>query len=242
MGWLKDQYQELRGHAKWDLLKALMFTVLYPLLQKARHLSWDWWVFGGLFIVSFAVLVLFERQKRPQSQLSQTAQGKIDPLIPATSAIIPGLDPTFDAKTFFRTAYYSTVTAEVEKNIRIIANQNQPDDREGFFARFIGVGAVAYLNDITWYTIFKSQALMLSDMNSKNGWMPLAEAKGYYDKASTDYSKMYSNYSFEQWVGYMKQQQLILQHPSDMLEITIRGKDFLKYLTHWGRSFDSHVG
>lgn len=27
---------------------------------------------------------------------------------------------------------------------------------------------------------------------------------------------------------------LLVEHPSQMLEITHRGKDFLKYLTHWG--------
>jgi hypothetical protein len=243
MGWFKDQYTELRSHAKWDLLKALMLSVLYPLFQKFRHLSWDWWVFAGLFVVTFVLLIVLE-QERPRFQSNtQIAQNTADILIPATSTVVPGVpSPTFDAKTFFRTAYYSSVTAEVEKNMRSIAEQNEPNNREGFLMRFIGVGVVSYLHDYTWLTIYKSQLLMLLDMNGKNGWMPLTDAKNYFDKASAEYPQIYSKYSFEQWIAYMKQQQLILQHPSNMLEITVRGKDFLKYLTHWGRYSDARKG
>ena len=72
--------------------------------------------------------------------------------------------------------------------------------------------------------------------------MPLNDAKPYYDKAVTDFPKIYSNYSYNQWVSFMKQEQLLIQHPDDRLEITVRGKDFLKYLTHWGRDLESRTG
>jgi hypothetical protein len=77
---------------------------------------------------------------------------------------------------------------------------------------------------------------MLSDMNANNGWMTLASAQKYYDDAVAQYPEVYKTYTFPQWIGYMKGQQLLIEHPSKMLEITVRGKDFLKYLTHWGRS------
>lgn len=83
---------------------------------------------------------------------------------------------------------------------------------------------------------------MLLDMNGKNGWIALSDAKNYYDKAAVEYPAIYSQYSFEQWTAFMKGQQLILQHPSNMLEITVRGKDFLKYLTHWGRYAEARRG
>ncbi len=102
----------------------------------------------------------------------------------------------------------------------------------------IGIGLVGYLHDMTWVYIYKSQLLMLLELNRRNGWLPLADVKRYYDKAAAEHSTAYSDYSFEQWLEFMKSHELVIRHPSDMFEITIRGKDFLKYLTHWGRYAD----
>jgi len=62
--------------------------------------------------------------------------------------------------------------------------------------------------------------------------LPIAEVKAFYDKAALETPVVYANYSFEQWMEFMKSQVLIIWHPSGMVEITIRGRDFLKYLTH----------
>ena len=72
--------------------------------------------------------------------------------------------------------------------------------------------------------------------------MPIADAKAYYDKAKEDYPEVYKTYQFEGWLGFLKNEQLIIHHPSEMIEITLRGRDFLKYLTHWGRSADNRRG
>jgi hypothetical protein len=65
--------------------------------------------------------------------------------------------------------------------------------------------------------------------------MPLLAAKVHYDKAASEYPERYAKYSFEQWMAFLKAYTLLIHHPSDMLEITIIGKDFLKYSTHNGR-------
>jgi hypothetical protein len=235
LDWLKEQYKQIRGNAKWDLLKAICFASLYPLLQKLRNLNWDWLVFGGLFVVSFLLLLFLGQLRTPAQPNSQPARNATSSLMPTVSALYGVSAPPFDAKAYFKQAYYSPVTAEVEKNIRKVAAENEPNDREGFLVRFVGVGLVAFLHEQTWAMIYQSQLLMLSSLNA-NGLMPLTAARAYYDKAKVNFPQTYSSYSFEQWIGFMKDQQLVIQHPSDMLEITVRGKDFLKYLTHYGRS------
>ena len=57
--------KELRPHAIWTLIMwiapiagSAMITALFALLQKARHVSLDWFIIGGLFILSFGVLAL----------------------------------------------------------------------------------------------------------------------------------------------------------------------------------------
>jgi len=74
---------------------------------------------------------------------------------------------SFDPKQFFAQSYYSPLTAEFEKNFKAIAQQNYPNDKEGFYARFIGVGVVAYQHDVTWFTIYKSQLSALHELNAR---------------------------------------------------------------------------
>ena len=130
----------------------------------------------------------------------------------------------FNATEYFRTAYYGPLQDEIEKNIRAAATATQPHDREGFFVKLISIGVMGYLYDMIWFTIYRSQLLFLLDLNHKNGLLPLHIAKTYYAKAVLDHPVTYEKYSFDQWMDYMKIQLLILVHPSDMIEITVRGK------------------
>jgi|HubBroStandDraft_1064217.scaffolds.fasta_scaffold900092_2 hypothetical protein len=48
--WLGKQYNDIKGNAKWDAIKlvaGVAITAAYFLLQKIRHLEYDWWVAGG---------------------------------------------------------------------------------------------------------------------------------------------------------------------------------------------------
>jgi len=205
-------------------------SVPFPRLQGAWH-------YVPLILLSIAGVVwLIGRRKNanlPQLQTYGTVPG-----IPTLSALL-GQNPSvdFNAKKFFAVAYYSPVTAEIEKNIRIVAQQNSPNDKEAFYARFIGVGLVAYQHDLTWFTIYGSQLKAMAEMISR-GLIPLADLKKHYDKAAVDYPKTYENYSFEQWVDYMKSRLLIATYPSQMVELSFNGQDFLKYLAHVGRNVD----
>jgi hypothetical protein len=142
---------------------------------------------------------------------------------------------TFDAKKFFALAHYSPITAEVEKNIKIIAPQNSPNDKEAFYARFIGVGLVAYQHDVSWFTVFGSQLAALAELNSR-GLIPVADLRKHYEKAVVDHPKTYSDYSFDQWLNFMRARMLIAIYPSQMVELSFNGKDFLKYLAHAGQN------
>ena len=73
------------------------------------------------------------------------------------------------------------------------------------------------------------------ELNSR-GLIPIADLKKHYDKAVTDYPKTYEHYSFEQWLDYMQSRMLIARYPSQMVELSFMGKDFLKYLAHVRRS------
>lgn len=247
MEWLKKQYHDIKGNAKWAVLAALWWVVTNwgrRLLQLIPNMP-NWLIWSILLALSVVVFFWVAKTSKisavTQPTAPQAASHGIG--IPTLSAL-HGQQPkiTFNAQEMFRLSYFSPLTAEVEQNIRIVAAQASPADHEAFYARFIGVGLIAYAHDNTWWTIFKSQILMLERMNSANGVLPLGEAKKFYEQATIDYASIYANYSFEQWLTYMKGEQLLVRHPSDMLEITHKGKDFLKYLAHWGRNAQTKRG
>lgn len=146
----------------------------------------------------------------------------------------------FDWESFLKNAYVSPLYEDIEKNVRIAAERVSPNDHESFYTKFIAIGVVCYKHDIIWSAIFRSQFLLLEELNSK-GFLPLTAAKPFYEEAIVKYPAAYTNYSFEQWLDFLKSQGLLLHHQSDMLEITNYGKDFLRYSAHTGRRADGRT-
>jgi len=243
IGWVKREWDTMWPLIRFEVYKwgwLLMGSAVLALGAKLLHGVLqipDKYFYSVLFVLSFVCFVFLAQKSRrfsaTPSQPQSGAQAKAAAIVPAQA--VPNLDTT----QYFRLAYYSSITTEVEKNIRLAAAQSQPDDKEGFFAKFIGVGVVAYMHDLTWAYIFRSQILMLMELNHRNGMMPSGDAKTYYDQAAHDFPEAYANYSFDQWLDFMISEQLLIRHPTHMLEITFRGRDFLKYLTHWGRYADA---
>lgn len=187
-----------------------------------------------MLIATVLVAKSYFSKQSEHSTNSVTQTSGVVPGIPTLSALL-GQNPAmvFNAQQFFALAYYSPLTAESEKNIKIVAQQYSPNDREAFYVRFIGVGIVAYLHDVSWFTIYGSQLKAMEEMNSR-GLIPIVDIRKYYDKAVADYPKTFENYSFDQWLEFMKSRLLIAVYPSQMVELSWGGKDFLKYMAHMG--------
>src|SRR6266478_3721793 len=160
--WLVAQWVQIRGHAKWELLKVagvLIIPAAYLLLQRLRNLQLDWLVAAGIFVVSAGVLLYLGtiRTNIPQSSSAQSTAATLS------------TGRAFDATEFFRHSYYSPLQAEIETNVRAAAAQNQPNDREGFYVKLIGIGLLSYTYDMVWSAIYKSQLLALLELNRNNG-------------------------------------------------------------------------
>jgi hypothetical protein len=246
--WLVRQYNDIRGNFKWAILLGLWWVIGHygkKMLESIPNItSWMvWTIIVLLSAVAFVWVAKAEKNKRVVSAIQQTSTQPpaIVPGIPTLSALLgqnPNID--FDARKFFALAHYSPITAEVEKNIKIAAQQNSPNDKEAFYARLIGIGLVAYQHDVTWHTIYGSQLAALAELNSR-GLIPIADLKKHYDKAVAAYPNAYSNYSFQQWLDFMKARSVIATYPTQMVELSFGGKDFMKYLAHTGRDILSRI-
>lgn len=177
-----------------------------------------------------------------QSVAPTQQEQEITPIFPSLSAL-HGQKPqiTFNAREYFRTAYYSPVTAEIEQNMKIVAHEYDPNNHEVFYSRMLGVGAAAYHYDLTEVIIFGSQLALLAELNRMTKRAAISVARKYYDEAAQKYPNIYPNYGFDAWLGYLQSRSLVVRYPSDtaeipdLIEITHAGRDFLKYLAHWGR-------
>jgi hypothetical protein len=240
--WLVRQYNDIRGNFKWAILLGLWWAISHygkKMLELIPNIP-PWTVWTLIVIVSAAAFVWISKVGKGLQVVTAIQSGSAQPSgivpgIPTLSALLgqnPNID--LDAKKVFALAYYSPITAETEKNIKLIAQQNSPNDKEAFYARFIGIGLVAYQHDVSWFTIYGSQLSALSYLNVR-GVVPIADLKQFYDKAVVDFPKTFANYSFDQWVSYMKDRMLIATYPTQMCELSFNGKDFIKYLAHTGR-------
>ena len=235
--WLGKQYNDVKGNAKWDAIKlvaGIAITAAYFLLQKIRHLQYDWYVAGGLFVSSVVLIFLAGRTTKAGGQQLQSTV----PSNTQTPAVSVSTAQPFNAREYFRVAYYSpAIQTEIESNMRNAANQIQPNDVPGFYLKFISVGVLSYNYDLIWYVIYGSQLEALLDLNRNNGILPLARVRTHYDQAEAANTELYrnANVTLDAWLGFLVARQMVIRHPSDMIEITLGGRDFLKYLVHWGR-------
>lgn len=200
--------------------------------RAMAKLRFSWWFGIGSFVISglaILVLILISTRRSKQASQQSTAQG-------VSTALLGAPDFSTETEEFFRLSYNSPLALEVEKRIRSVAAKYQAKEREDFYLHFIGIGVVGYVHDQTWAYIFRSQFLMLMELNRRI--LTLPEARTYYDKAVGENPTVYSNYSFDQWLSFLKTQLLILQNPDNTIVITERGQDFLRYSTHWGRYAD----
>ncbi len=60
-------------------------------------------------------------------------------------------------------------------------------------------------------------------------------AKDVYNAAVTFYPEVLKDYSFDKYLGFLKTNNLILEH-EETLSITLFGRDFLAFLVRMGRN------
>lgn len=136
-------------------------------------------------------------------------------------------------------AYNSVLQPEVETSFRNGIAAYPEGEREAVTIKLLATGFISYLYDKTWWSIYKSQLLALQELNTNT--LRREDVKVFYDRAAEQHTQAYGTYTFDEWLAYMKKEVLILDQPGNSIGITVRGKDFLKYILHYGYSINSKV-
>lgn len=192
------------------------YTQVPPTLAAAI-----WFIASGL-VVWFLVVVFRKRTFVQETALEVVAASR-------------GIEDNVKAVTAFYKTGAGPFLDEIEAHFqRLAAHHKSAKEREEFLVKALSGGAVSYLHDMTWAAIFGSQLDALNELNTR-GAMIADELRPFYDAAATANPDTYSNYTFDSWLGFMIGQTLIRQD-GNVIQITVRGKDFLKYIVLSGRS------
>lgn len=100
--------------------------------------------------------------------------------------------------------------------------------------KYFSVVYIEYLFLNVYRIIWGSQINLLDHLNTQDGQSREA-LRIFYDLGASQYPDVYKNYSYDQWLGFLKDQ-VLLREDNGMLRITVRGREFLLYLTRSGLS------
>jgi hypothetical protein len=139
-----------------------------------------------------------------------------------------------DVDKYYKT-YDNGLLADVENHIKLQAEPYPTGtQRETFLVRRMSVLVLEYLFESTWLHIFQSQILALEAVNRSS--MKIDGLMPYYNHGVEQNPQFYAAYSFNSWYAFLKLEHLVIEQGDSVL-ITVRGREFLKYLIQNGRSF-----
>jgi hypothetical protein len=126
-----------------------------------------------------------------------------------------------------------------EKGIKEELDRRQisdPTERERALIRHLASLQNAFNFENAYRLIWGSQLAALDILNTRaEGELPEA-LRPIYHKAAENNPEVYSQYSFDEWLTFLKNANLLRQD-EQTLHITIEGREFLKYLIEQGRPF-----
>jgi hypothetical protein len=209
-GWFLGQVAGAIGLGKLfaDILK--MYTSI-----PATYISAIWWIATAFFMFLLTWGIRLLRSRKPPVIQTSTAVEK-------PQVQLKEIDNMYNANR-------GLLLHEVEESVRVEAAKYPNDEREAKLIQHVSTLMVVGFLEFTWYSIFGSQIRALEHLNK--GVATLEDLKPYFSQES----EKRPQYPFESWIGYLKHQMLIIQDGYNV-NITVRGKDFLKYLVQNGRT------
>jgi len=153
---------------------------------------------------------------------------------PAQKEATTERDPRAEAEALIR-ELDSTLIREVEEHITNEFQQRRLSGDEAFrvVKRYLAVTYIALSFEVTYRLIWGSQLNLLDYLNSQIDGQPTEALRPFYVLASSQYPEWYGGYSFEQWLGFLRDQ-LLIREDAARIRITVRGREFLTHLTRMG--------
>jgi len=242
MAWWTRHWEDIRPQLKFEFAKWLLSQIatgatlgaVVGLYHYFRTTTTDWHGFVYVFVLSSVLLIALRWPRRkPSGQGSPPAPVEQKPV-----TTLVGQETTFlKVETFYKT-YDNRLLLECESNIRAFSDKYEPgEERERFLIRYFASTLMVGIFEYIWIAIFRSQIRLLEALNKAP--MVIQAAEVFYDAAQTqDNAAFYGGYPFSAWLSFMKTWLLVTEELNGILQITVRGREFLKYLVETGRTLN----
>lgn len=103
-------------------------------------------------------------------------------------------------------------------------------EREKVLVRNLAGLAITQRFERIWFWIWGSQLKALNALNSiKPNGLPIEGLREFYESGKSTTPEFYTNYSFEQWLAFLKTWTLA-REDGGIIRITVAGEEFLKFL------------
>lgn len=116
------------------------------------------------------------------------------------------------------------------------AGVSKSPDKEKILFRFLAATELENRFLRIDHAIWGSQIYILENLNSfRNVGLPIEQLKTWYDQSAAKYPSLYMNYSYKQYIEFLKSFGLVIQENGG-LRITTLGVEFLAWLDRQGES------
>ena len=134
----------------------------------------------------------------------------------------------------FQSPLLLAVEAYIEKDLQDGGFTDPAHVRKVLLKRLAGVLITAHFEDVQ-RIIFASQLEALDFLCEQFTPTPKDTLKNrFYDKAVTVFPMVYKNRSFDTWLGYLREQDLV-DETAEGISLSVRGREFLKWRVGSGR-------
>lgn len=236
MGAIRKLWDDVRsnlvGFALLWIFGGGLLTGATAIVAALRNRPISLWTAFVVFVVStlaIAVVLLLASRPKPSRLIQQeggqalTAEG--------VAADLKQLDHLYNKID-------TRMTRDVEAAIRGQLNKVPAPERENWLLKILVVGSIYVDYEKVWYSIFRSQIDTLQRLNGRG--MKRQDLVPIYAAAAQSSPALYAKYSFDQWVGYMRAM-ILVREDGDEVNITVKGRDFLKFLIDEGRSAEDRL-
>ena len=110
----------------------------------------------------------------------------------------------------------------------------EPTERERFLIRLLAASAIIEQFERAYWNIWGSQLGALQALNTLGAaGADVALLTPWYEQSAARDPQARLTYTFDQWVGFLETHQLV-RRTEGHVQITIEGREFLKYILHQG--------
>jgi hypothetical protein len=240
IAWLKKEWAEVGPHFRYDVYRWLVVgagataLVAAVAFMKAIRGIPEPLFYGATFVISCACFI-FLGNRFSNRERRGIVPAPVLPAPPATEQVATTAASSIDVTVIdeFYRSVDNTMLTECEATIRAEIQKHPPADRDRISIRLMAAMMVSYIFETIWFGIFKSQIDAMYELNRHS--IKRSDLQPYYDAAYVEYPYVYFNYSFDQWLGWLRSWLLVVES-GDQVLLTVRGTAFLKWLVDCRRA------